>query len=118
MVLSDTSNPSMTKLAMDTWGAPGGIFRDHPKDECAEFVGNPSPANDLAGSGNGPPIERESGSVPTHNSFWTHDQQSLFPSGPEPSRQDPEELIDHRQPWPWMSSLQCRELLSKGEVFN
>jgi len=106
------------KLAMNTWGAPSGILRDHPKDQLADFVGNSFPAYDPAGSGDCPPIECESGSMPTHNRFWTHDQESLFPPGPEPSHQDPEEPIERSQPWPRMSSLQCRELLSKRQVFK
>ena len=64
------------------------------------------------------PIERESRSVPTHNGLRVHHDKSLFPSGPEPSRQDPEELIEGRESWPGMSSFQYRELLAKSEVFE
>jgi hypothetical protein len=53
-----------------------------------------------------------------HNGLWTHKNESLFPSGPEPSRQNPEELIERWQSRPWMSPSQRRELLAKSEVFE
>ena len=46
-----------------------------------------------------------------------HYDKSLFPFGPEPSHQDPEELIKGCQPW-GMLSLQYCESLAKGEVFQ
>ena len=33
------------KFAVNTWGAPGGVLRDHPKDQIADFLGSPSPAH-------------------------------------------------------------------------
>ena len=103
---------------MDAGSSPGRVLGHHLEDQIANFLRNALPAAGSPDPGDRFPIESKSSTVPTHNSFWTHDQESLFPSGPEPSRQDPEELIEHRQPWTWMSSIQCRELLSKGEVFN
>jgi hypothetical protein len=32
--------------------------------------------------------------VPSNHSVWGHDDQGLFPAGPEPLRKDPEELIE------------------------
>src|SRR5580704_16573799 len=31
------------KFAVNTWGAPGGVLGDHPKDQIADFLGSPSP---------------------------------------------------------------------------
>jgi hypothetical protein len=56
--------------------------------------------------------------VPTHNGLWAHDKKSLFPSGPEPPHQNPKKLIKCCQPWSGISSLQCRELLAKSQVFK
>jgi hypothetical protein len=100
---------------VNTWGAPVGVLRNHPKDQIADFVGNPSPANYPAGSGNCTPIDCKPRSVPTYNRLRAHNDESLFPFGPEPSRQDPEELIEGCQPWPGMLSLQCYELLAKSQ---
>jgi len=53
------------KFTVNTRCAPGRIFRHHPEDQIPNFLGNSSSANDPAGSGNGLPIECESGPVPT-----------------------------------------------------
>jgi len=52
------------------------------------------------------------------NGLWTDNNENLFPSGPECSRQHPEELIERWQFWHWMSSFQCLELLTTGQVFK
>ena len=106
------------KLTVNTRRSPGWVFRSHLEDQIANFPGNSSSADDPAGSGDGPPIQPESRSVPPYDRLRTHDKKSLFPSGPEPSRQNPEELIGGCQPWPGMSALQCCELLAKNQVFN
>ena len=102
---------------MDSRCAPGWVFHHHPKDQIANFLRNPS-STDLAGLGNGTPIEREPRSVPTHDGLRTHDHESLFPSGPESPQQDPEELIEFGQPGSRMSSPQRRELLAKSQIFK
>ena len=33
------------KFAVNTWGAPGGVLRDHPKDQIADLLRSPSPAH-------------------------------------------------------------------------
>ena len=56
--------------------------------------------------------------MPTYNRLRAHNDESLFPFGPEPSHQDPEELIEGCQPWPGMLSLQYCELLAKSQVLK
>ena len=56
--------------------------------------------------------------MPTYNRFRAHYDESLFPFGPEPSHQDPEELIEGCQPWPGMLALQYCELLAKSQVLK
>jgi len=102
---------------MDARCAPGWVLGRHPKDQIANFLRKPSSTN-LADVGNGTPIEREPQSVPTHDGLRAHDHESLFPSGPKPPQQNPEELIECGQPWSRMSSLQCRELLAKSHIFK
>ena len=60
------------------------------------------------------PIESESRFVPSHNGFRARDNESLFPSGPEPSRQNPEELIESNQLRPRMPLLEDCKLLAKS----
>ena len=101
------------KFAVNTWGAPDGVLRDHPKDQVADLVGNPSPANSPACSGNCPPIDCKPRSVPTYHRLRAHHDESLFPSRPEPPRQNPEELIECFEPGPRMPSLQCRQVVGE-----
>src|SRR5207302_7885530 len=81
------------KLTVDTRCAPGRVLRHHPKDQTANFFRNPSSAH-LIRLRNRAPIEREPTSVPSYDGLRAHDSESLFPSGPEPPRQNPEELIE------------------------
>src|SRR6266853_3940725 len=106
------------QLAVDTRRAPGWILAHHPKDEILHLLRNPSSADHPASFGDSTPINRKSRSVPTHDGLRTHNNESLFPSEPDSSRQHPEEFIERCQSRPWMSSFQCRELLAKSEVFE
>jgi hypothetical protein len=56
--------------------------------------------------------------MPTHRGFWTHDDQGLFPLGPESLRKNPEELIERINPRPGTLALENRELLSESQVFE
>jgi hypothetical protein len=56
--------------------------------------------------------------VPSHNGFRARDNESRFPSGPEPSRQNPEELIEGNQLRPRMPLLEDCKLLAKNQVFK
>src|SRR6266852_854848 len=106
------------QLARDTRRAPGGILPHHPKDEIPHLLRNPSSADHPEGCGDGTPVKRKPRPVPTHDRLWTHNNESLFPSGPESPRKNPEELIERCQSRPWMPSFQRRELLTKGQVFK
>jgi hypothetical protein len=56
--------------------------------------------------------------VPSDHGLWTHNNEGLFPSGPEPSRKNPEEFIERSNPWPGTLALEHSELLPKNEVFE
>jgi hypothetical protein len=53
--------------------------------------------------------------VPTDDSFGRDDDESMFPSCPESTNGDPEELVDQCQSWPRMATFQDGELLTKRE---
>jgi hypothetical protein len=82
------------QLAVDTRRAPGWILHNDPKDEIPHFLRNPFSADHPAGFGDGTPIKRKSKPVPTHNGLWADNKESLFPSGPESTNGDPEELVE------------------------
>jgi hypothetical protein len=56
--------------------------------------------------------------VPPDYSVRGHDDQGLFPTGPEPSRKNPEELIERSNSWPRTLAFEHSELLPKNEVFQ
>ena len=46
------------------------------------------------GLGDQPPVQTESGPVPTHDGFGRDHNEGLLPSGPETTGDDPEELVE------------------------
>jgi hypothetical protein len=97
--------PEHEKLAMDSRRAPRRIFINHPEDHVSNFLRDSFPPKRAAGSGDRTPIKGESYSVPPDHSVRGHDDQGLFPIGPEPSRKNPEELIERSNSWPRMLAL-------------
>ena len=98
--------------------APSRVLGHHAKDQISNFFRDSSPTNHSAGLGDGTPVECESRSMPADHGLRSHDEESLLPSGPEPSGQDPEELIECSESWPRVPAFQCRELLAKSQVFK
>src|ERR1700693_821613 len=72
----------------------------------------------LSHFGNELPIELIASAVPPDHRFRGDHHENLFPSGPEPVRQNPEDLIEYRESWPGMPSLQRCELLAKSQVLK
>lgn len=98
--------------------APNRIFAHHTEDQFPHLLGSLSSPNWPSHFGNQLPVQPEASSMPTDHRFRSHYDKSIFPSGPKPSRQDPEELIEYPEPWSGMSPFKGRELLPKREVFK
>lgn len=103
---------------MDARRTPRRIFGNHSEDQLPNFSGDPSSPDLLTNSRDKSPIQTEPRPVPTDNSFGRDDDESLFPSRPEPTDGDPEEPVDQRQPWPRMPTFQDGELLTKREILK
>ena len=56
--------------------------------------------------------------MPSNYRLWGDHDESIFPSGPKPSRHDPEEFIERHQFRSGMSPFQRCELLTKGQIFE
>jgi len=68
------------KLAMDARRPPGWTLGGHPEDQFPNFSRDlPSP-DALPAFGDQPPIQAETGSVPTNYGFGRHDEECSFPS--------------------------------------
>jgi hypothetical protein len=60
----------------------------------------------------------ETSAVPSNNRLWSHYDERTLPTGPEPSRQDPEEPIERGYSWPGTFPFQHHELLTTAQVFE
>ncbi len=85
---------------MDARWSPGWIFRDHAENQFSHFLRSLWSPDSLSDSGNQLPIQAEAGPVPPNDCFWSHNDEALFPSGPEPSCQNPELLVAYEESWP------------------
>jgi hypothetical protein len=56
--------------------------------------------------------------VPADDSFRCDDEESLFPSWPDPPSDYPEELIEKPETRARMSTLQHDELLTQSEILE
>ena len=56
--------------------------------------------------------------MPSDHSVRGHNNQRLFPGGPEPSRKNPEEFIERSNPWPGTLALWHSKFLPMYEVFE
>ena len=77
---------------MDARRSPTRIFDNHSEGPFPNLLGGGSTPNLPAGSGDQPPVQAETGTVPPDNRLGCHDDQRLFPSRPEATGGAPEEL--------------------------
>jgi hypothetical protein len=103
---------------MDARRSPGRVLGDRPEDQFSDFLRNPSPPYWRSKSGNQPPVQAETCTVPTDDRFRRNNDKSVFPFCPESTTGDPEELVDQRQPCPRMPTFQDSELLAESEIFQ
>ena len=82
------------KLAMNAWRSPRGVLNDHSEDQFLNLLRRLSSPDGPPDLGDQPPIQTESGPVPTHDGFGRDHNEGLLPSGPESTNGDPEELVE------------------------
>jgi hypothetical protein len=68
------------EFTMDAWRSPGWILANHPEDQVSNLFGDSLPAEHAACSGDSPPVQGKPSSVPSHDCFRVHDDESLFPT--------------------------------------
>jgi hypothetical protein len=56
--------------------------------------------------------------VPADNCFRCNQNEGMFPSRPDPPRDDPEELIEQAEAPARMATFQRDELLTQGEILE
>ena len=94
------------KLTVDAGSSPGGVLGDHLEDQISNFSRYGHSSGGFPDFRNQLPVPAESSAVPADNRFGGDHNENLFPSGPEPVRQNPEHLVEYRESWPGAPSLQ------------
>ena len=77
---------------MDARSSVGGFLSDHAEDEIPNYLGGRSSPDRLPDLRNQRPIPTESSPLPPHHGFGCDDGECLFPAGPEPRNEQPENL--------------------------
>jgi hypothetical protein len=112
MVLSETSKPSMSNSPWTRGAPPGWILGDHAEDEIPNLLGGRSSARLLRDPGNQPPIQKETGSMPTNDRFWSDDEERLLPTGPDSPSNYAEDPVERAQARSRTAALQNGKLLA------
>ena len=77
---------------MDARSSVGGFLSDHAEDEIPNYLGGRSSPDRLPDLRNQRPIPTESSPLPPDHGFGCDDGECLFPAGPEPRNEQPENL--------------------------
>jgi hypothetical protein len=106
------------QFAVDARCAPCGIFRDHAKDQLAQFLAdvfsaraNPTPREPR-------PIQLEPCTVPANDSLWLDEDQRVLPFRPEPPQDHPEKFVGGGDLRARIPRLQNVKLLAKSQVLK
>jgi len=106
------------KLAMDARCSPGWILANHSEDQLSNLLGCLPSSNPIPDSGDQLPIRTKTNPVPPDHRFRRDEDESLFPSRPEPTDSNPKELVEDVEAWPRASPLEHGELLAEHEVLE
>src|ERR1700694_1570665 len=106
------------QFAVDARCAPGSIFRDHAKDEIAQFLADAFSARANSTPREPRPIQLEPCTVPANNSLWLDEDQRVPPFRPEPAQDHPEQLVGSRDQRARIPLLQNDKLLAKSQVLK
>jgi hypothetical protein len=110
--------PKHEKLAVDARRAPSRILGHQAEDQLAHFLSCLSSPNWPSHFGNQSPVQPKASLMPPDYRFRSHHDESLLPSMPEPSCQNPESPVQYCKSWPGMYSFQRRQLLTESEVLE
>src|ERR1700730_6581764 len=84
------------KLAVDARRSPSWILGHHSEDQPSNFFRHRPSPDVFPDFGNQFPIQPEAGPMPPDLRFRRNHDKRLFPSGPKPLRQHPEDLVAYR----------------------
>ena len=99
-------------LAVDARRTPGWILGDHAEDQLPNLLAGRPSARLLGDPGNQPPIQKETSSMPGHDSFWNDDEERLLRTGPDLPSNYPEDPVEGAQARSRTATLQNGKLLA------
>ena len=103
---------------MDARSSPRWVFRNHSEDQLANLLRRLSSPNLLPGSGDQPPVQTKTGSVPPDYSLGCNHDERSFPLLPKSTDGNPEKLVEDAETRPRAAPLQHGELLPEHEVLE
>ena len=110
--------PQHEELAVNPRSAPGRVLRHHAENQIPNLLRNSLSANALPRPGDQAPVHAEAGTVPADHGLGSDHYKGVFPSGPEPASEHPEEFVQRAELWFKVLPLQYSELLTKRQILK
>src|SRR5580698_5670444 len=108
----------LDQLAVKARCSPGRILGNHTENQGADLFADTLPSSYLADSGDPPPIQTKSRSMPVHDGSRSDQDERLGPPTPERSQRNPEQLVLGRQSTARLSRVQSQQLPTESQVFE
>src|SRR5215468_35799 len=87
----------LQQLAVNAGCSPRGVLCCHTKDQGPDLLAHRLSASNLPGSGEPFPIQAKASAMPLHHGSWRDQNKRRFPTRPEASQKNPEQLVPYRQ---------------------
>jgi len=108
----------LEQFAMNARRSPGWILSNHTEDQGANLFTDTLPSSYLADSGDPPPIQTKSRSMPVHDRSRSDQDESLPPPGPPHSQRNPEQFVQGSQSTARSLRVQSQQLPTESQVFE
>jgi hypothetical protein len=108
----------LEQFAMNARRSPGSILSNHTEDQGANLFTDTLPSSYLADSGDPPPIQTKSRSMPVHDRSRSDQDESLPPPGPPHSQRNPEQFVQGSQSTARSLRVQSQQLPTESQVFE
>jgi hypothetical protein len=108
----------LDQLAVNARCSPGRILGNHTEDQGPDLLADTLPSSYLADSGDPPPIQTKSRSMPVHDGSRSDQDERLGPPRPERSQRNPEQLVLGRQSTARSLRVQSQQLPAESQVFK
>ena len=108
----------LEQFAMNARRSPGWILSNHTEDQGANLFTDTLPSSYLADSGDPPPIQTKSRSMPVHDRSRSDQDESLPPPGPPHSQRNPEQFVQGSQSTARSLRVQSQQLPTESQIFE